>query len=147
MRFFVFTSSACLPFLLTGCLAFAPEYNEVIFEKLGVVGSELTKIETLIETRAPQPVAYSSLEPLYISALAAAKEAQELVLKRPAYLKGQPAARAAELHAKNIEDCWQSIESSRSRLARGERAQNELLNLEIIKNTCDKPKTMEAALK
>lgn len=147
MRFSVFALSACLPVLLAGCLAFTPEYNEVIFEKLGVVGTELTRIETLIETRAPQPVAYSSLEPLYISALAAAKEAQDLVRKRPAYLRGQPAAHAAELHARNIEDCWKSIESSRNRLARGARARDELLNLEIIKNTCDKPKTMEAALK
>lgn len=147
MRLSAFASSACLPVLLTGCLTFAPKYSDVIFQKLGVVGTELTKLETLIETRAPQPVAYSGVEPLYISALASAKEAQDLATKRPAYLEGQPAAKAAELVAQNIQACWDAIEFSRKRFAREGQARNELDNIAIVKNICAIPKTMEGALK
>jgi hypothetical protein len=136
-----------LPFLLGSCTAFAPTYNEAIYSKLDGAHSSLTKIETTMETKAPSRTQYRDVEPYYIDALAQVKEAGDIAGKRPAYLHGRPAAKAAELVADNIGRCHDAIEESRASFDAKGQAPNEADNIAIARNTCAIAKTMEGALK
>jgi hypothetical protein len=133
--------------LMSGCISFARKYNETIYQKLGAVNSELTKIETVIEARAPRKARYSEVEGYYIAALSSVKEAQDLADRRPAYLGNQPASQAAQLSADNIRACREEIESSRAGFEADGQGGDELGDLAVLRNICAIPKTMEGLLK
>ncbi|MEK1872603.1 MAG: hypothetical protein AAAC50_09270 [Rhizobium altiplani] len=132
---------------LSGCSIFAPVYNEAVYTKLDGAHSSLTKMETTVETKAPQRARYRDVEPYYIEALAMVKDAGDIAGRRTAYLQGKPSARAAQLVADNIERCRQAIEASRARFeAKGQLA-NETDNITIVQNTCGIARTIEGSLK
>lgn len=144
----------CRAFILACFLAlgscgsfFAPNYNETIYKKIEGVNASLAKIETVTETKAPAKATYSDVEPYYIEALAGVKEAKEIADSKPAYLKGRPAADAAQALAGNIGKCQDAIESSRSRFKSVGQASNEADNLAIVRNVCGIPNTMQSALR
>ncbi|KRB60303.1 hypothetical protein ASE04_24855 [Rhizobium sp. Root708] len=132
---------------LGGCSIFAPAYNEAIYTKLDGAHSSLTKIETALETKAPQHARYRDVEPYYIEALAMVKDAGDIAERRPVYLKGKPSAHAAKLLAGNIEICRKAIETSRASFEAGGQQPNEADNISIVRNTCGIAKTMEGSLK
>jgi len=132
---------------LGGCAIFAPAYNEAVYTKLDGAHSSLSKIETALETKAPQRTRYRDVEPYYIEALAMVKDAGDIAAQRPAYLQGKPSARAAQLLADNIERCRQSIELSRAAFEENGQQANETDNISIVRNICSIAKTMEGSLK
>ncbi|MBW9117300.1 hypothetical protein JNB88_27145 [Rhizobium cauense] len=132
---------------LGGCSVFAPAYNEAVYSKLDGAHSSLTKIETTLETKAPQRARYRDVEPYYIEALAMVKDASDIAGQRPAYLRGKPSAHAAQLLVNNIERCRQSIEISRAAFEENGQQANEADNVSIVRNTCGIAKTMEGSLK
>ncbi len=136
-----------LPLLLGGCAIFAPSYNEAIYTKLDGAHVSLTKIETSIEASSPSRVPYGKVEPYYIDALAGVKEAADIAGKRPAYLRGRPAANAAQLLVDNIDNCRRAIEASRAAFKADGQAPNEADNISVVRNVCAMLKTMEGALK
>jgi len=132
---------------LGGCSIFAPAYNEAIYTKLDGAHSSLTKIETTLETKAPQHARYRDVEPYYIEALAMVKDAGEVAARRPVYLHGKPSARPAQVMVDNIERCRQAIEDSRASFEADGQRPNEADKISILRNTCGIAKTMESSLK
>ncbi len=139
--------SLILAIPLSGCSIFAPVYNEAVYTKLDGAHSSLTKIETTLETKAPQRARYRDVEPYYIEALAMLKDAGDIAGRRPAYLQGKPSARAAQLLADNIERCRQSIELSRAAFEESGQQPSEADSISIARNTCGIARTMEGSLK
>ena len=121
--------------------------NEAIYTKLDGAHSSLTKIETTLETKAPQRARYRDVEPYYIEALAMVKDAGDIAGQRPAYLYGKPSATAARLLADNIDRCHHAIEMSRASFEADGQQPNEADNISIVRNICGIPKTMEGSLK
>ena len=75
------------------------------------------------------------------------KDAGEMAGRDPAYLRGKPSARTAQLLADNIERCRQSMELSRAAFEESDQQANEEEIISIVRNTCGVAKSIEGSLK